>query len=171
MAHYLGLGQHLFVDCVVTGLATGTALLAEPSSAASSSVAAEQCAEKKVGTSKYGRLAAAVNSQFWRAVIERFGTCCDSIVGLVRMFCGERHRDTFWDGDYTFSAASRSTYAASLLVFSLVMADASMIERVVSKKARGGYTSPSSSQLPQARGHTNVARGQGSSVPLVSGDV
>ena len=46
--------------------------------------------------------------------------------------CGDRHRDALRDADYTFSAASRSTYAASLLVFSVVMADASMVERVVS---------------------------------------
>jgi hypothetical protein len=130
MVHYLGPGRHLFLDCAITDPAAGAALTAVPSSATSSGIAAEQRAEKKVA--KYGRLAAAVSSQFRPAVVERFGTCCDAFVGLVSMLCGERQRDALRDGDYTFSASSRSTYAASLLVFSVVMADASMIERVVS---------------------------------------
>ena len=98
----------------------------------------EQRAEKKVA--KYGRLAAAVSSQFRPAVVERFGACCDALVGLVRMLCGERERDALRDGDYTFAASSRSTYAAGLLTFSVVMADAAMIERVISCLL---YTSPS----------------------------
>ena len=56
----------------------------------------------------------------------------NAFVGLVSMLCGERQRDALRDGDYSFSASSRSTYAASLLVFSVVMADAAMIERVIS---------------------------------------
>ena len=100
-----------------------------PSSATSSGVAAEQRAEKKVA--KYGPLAASVSSMFRPAVVERFGACCDGLVGLVSMLCGERQRDGLRDGDYAFSASSRSTYTASLLVFAAVMADAAMIERVV----------------------------------------
>ena len=96
-----------------------------------------------------GRLAAAVSSQFKPAVVERFGACCDGMVGLVSMLCGERQRDAVRDGDFTFSASSRSTYAASLLVFSVVMADAAMIERVVSmdvlEAAAARYTRASAS--------------------------
>ena len=33
--------------------------------------------------------------------------------------------------DYTFSASSRTTYMASLLVFSAVISDAAMIDRVI----------------------------------------
>ena len=59
--------------------------------------------------------------------------------GLVRMLCGERERDALRDGDYTFAASS-----AGLLTFSVVMADAAMIERVISvdvgEAAPGRYT-------------------------------
>ena len=133
MAHYYGPGRHLFLDCAVTDLCAGAALAASPSSASSSGVAAEQRAGKK--EAKYGPLAASVSSMFRPAVVERFGACCDAMVGLVSMVCGERQRDGLRDGDYTFSASSRSTYAASLLVFSVVMADAAMIEHVVSVDA------------------------------------
>ena len=106
---------------------------------------------------KYGRLAAAVSSQFRPAVVERFGACCDALVGLVSMLCGDRHRDALRDADYTFSAASRSTYAASLLVFSVVMADASMVERVVSMDvadaAAARYArAPASARYPVGEG-------------------
>ena len=129
MAHYYGPGRHLFLDCAITDPCSGGALSAVPSSATSSGVAAEQRAEKKVA--KYGPLAASVSSMFRPAVVERFGACCDGLVGLVSMLCGERQRDGLRDGDYAFSASSRSTYTASLLVFAAVMADAAMIERVV----------------------------------------
>ena len=69
---------------------------------------------------------------------------CDDMVGLISMVCRERHRDPLRDGDYTFSAASRSTYMASQLGLSVVMADAAMVERVisvdVSEAAHGRYT-------------------------------
>jgi len=133
MAHYYGPGRHLFLDCAVTDPCAGAALTAQPSSATSSGVAAEQRAAKKVA--KYGRLAAAVSSRFRAAVVERFGACCDAVCGLVSMVCGERQRDALRDGDYTFAASSRSTYAASLLVFSVVMADAAMVEHVISVDA------------------------------------
>ena len=97
MAHYFGPGRHMFLDCAVTDPASGAALSASPSSATSSGIAAEQRAEKKVA--KYGRLAAAVSSQFRPAVVERFGACCDALVGLVSMLCGDRHRDALRDAD------------------------------------------------------------------------
>ena len=80
----------------------------------------------------------------------------------MSMLCGDRHRDALRDADYTFSAASRSTYAASLLVFSVVMADASMVERVVSMDGsvcggRGGAAryvrAPASARYPMGEGH------------------
>ena len=49
------------------------------------------------------------------------------------MLCGERQRDAFQDGsEYTFSSSSRSSYAAGLLGLSLSLADAAMVERVIS---------------------------------------
>lgn len=57
-------------------------------------IAAEQRAEKKMA--KYGRLAAAVSSQFRPAVAERFGACCDALVGLVSMLCGDRRSKVFY---------------------------------------------------------------------------
>ena len=49
-------------------------------------------ADKKVA--KYGPLAAGVSSQFRAAVIERFGACCDSLVGFISMLCGDGLRVT-----------------------------------------------------------------------------
>ena len=86
-------------------------------------------ANKKVA--KYGPLAAGVSSQFRAAVIERFGACSDSLVGFISMLCGDGHRDALRADDYTFSASSRTTYMASLLVFGTVISDAAMIDRVI----------------------------------------
>ena len=71
------------------------------------------------------------------AVVERFGTSCDELVGLINMVCGNGERDAFRDCDYTFSASSRVTYATGLLGLSVVIADAAMVERVVSVDACG----------------------------------
>ena len=51
------------------------------------------------------------------AVLERFGACCDSLVGFVNMLCGDGERDALHADDWTLSASSRTTYMASLLVF------------------------------------------------------
>ena len=105
-------------------------------------------------------MAASVGSQFRPAVVERFGAFCDALVGLVSMICGERHRDPLRDGDYTFSAASRTTYMASQLGLAVVMADAAMVERVISVDASdaapGRYTGGSAARrwayrVPDAR--------------------
>ena len=87
---------------------------------------------------KYVPLAAAVSSRFTAAVIERFGTCCDALVGLVTTLCGSGERDSLRCEDYTFSASSRSTYMAGLLTFSAVVADAAMVERVIEMDVREG---------------------------------
>ena len=77
-----------------------------------------------------------MSSQFKPAVIERFGTSCEELVGLLNMVCGDGERDVFRDSDYSFSASSRATYATGLLL-SVVSADAAMmVERVVSVDAR-----------------------------------
>ena len=86
-------------------------------------------ADKK--TAKYAPLAAGVSSQFRPAVIERFGACCDSLVGFINMLCGDGERDALRADDYTFSASSRTTYMASLLVLGTVISDAAMVDRVI----------------------------------------
>ena len=92
-------------------------------------MAASLRVDKKV--SKYGPLAANVSSQFRAAVVERFGAMSDSLVGFVKMLCGDGDRDALRAEDYTFSASSRTTYMASLLGFSAVISDAAMIDRVI----------------------------------------
>ena len=47
------------------------------------------------------------------------------------MLAGDGDRDALRADDFTFSAASRTTYMASLLVFGAVIADAAMVERVI----------------------------------------
>ena len=80
---------------------------------------------------KYQPLAAGVSSKFTPAVVERFGACCDELVGFIKMLTGDGDRDALRADDYTFSAASRTTYMASLLVFGAVISDAAMVERVI----------------------------------------
>ena len=129
LPHYLGPGRHMFLDTAITDPAAGGALNARPSSADASGVAASLRTEKKVA--KYGPLAANVSSQFRAAVVERFGAMSDSLVGFVKMLCGDGDRDALRAEDYTFSAPSRTTYMASLLGFSAVISDAAMIDRVI----------------------------------------
>ena len=47
------------------------------------------------------------------------------------MLCGDGDRDALRADDYTFSASSRTTYMASLLVFGTVISDAAMVDRVI----------------------------------------
>lgn len=129
MPHALGPGKHIFFDNAVTSATMGTALNAAPSSATESGVAAELRAARKLG--KYGPLAAGVSSQFKPAVIERHGAFCDSLTGTVKQLCGDRDRDPLLSDDYTFAASSKSTYMAGLLCFSVVIADAAMLDMVI----------------------------------------
>ena len=87
----------------------------------------------KAGTKSTGRPSdrTGISSQFRPAVIERFGACCDSLVGFINMLCGDGDRDALRADDYTFSASSRTTYMASLLVFGTVISDAAMVDRVI----------------------------------------
>ena len=86
---------------------------ATPSSCASSGIAAELRALRKV--QRYAPLAAAVSSAFRPAVVERFGAFCDAFVGVVREVCGDRDRDALLHDDVTFSQSSRTTWAAGML--------------------------------------------------------
>ena len=102
LPHFFGPGRHLFLDTAITDPGVGAALAAQPSSAHASGVAAELRADKKVA--KYGHLAAGVSSSFRAAVVERFGACCDSLVGFIRTLCGDGDRDALRSEDFTFSA-------------------------------------------------------------------
>ena len=85
----LGLRRHnMFLDTAVACPAAGGALNAGSAflflrSAEASGVAASLRAEEE--TAKYASLAAGVSSQFRPAVVERFGACCDPLVGLINM--------------------------------------------------------------------------------------
>ena len=48
-----------------------------------------------------------------------------------KVLTGDGDRDALRADDFTFSAASRTTYMASLLVFGAVISDAAMVERVI----------------------------------------
>ena len=45
------------------------------------------------------------------------------------MLCGDGERDALRADDHTFSASSRTTYMASLLVFGTVISDAPTVDR------------------------------------------
>ena len=53
------------------------------------------------------------------------------MVWAINMLCGDGDRDALRADDYTFSASSRTTYMASLLVFGTVISDAAMVDRVI----------------------------------------
>ena len=130
-----GMGRHLFLDVAVTDAASGGALDARPSSAASCGVAAARRALQK--TQKYGPLAAGVSSDFCPAVMERLGTMCDELAGLIRMLCGDGERDRMRHDDVTFSHSSRSTYMAGMIGLAVVVADAMMLDTVLGLDVRG----------------------------------
>ena len=138
LPHFFGPGRHLFLDTAITDPGVGAALTARPSSAHASGVAAELRADKKVA--KYGHLAAGVSSSFRAAVVERFGACCDSLVGFIRTLCGDGDRDALRSEDFTFSASSRTTYMASLVVFGAVISDAAMIDRIIGMDVQAAAT-------------------------------
>ena len=129
------MGRHLFLDVAVTDPASGGALDARPSSAASCGVAAARRALQK--TQKYGPLAAGVSSDFCPAVMERLGTMCDELAGLIRMLCGDGERDRMRHDDVTFSHSSRSTYMAGMIGLAVVVADAMMLDTVLGLDVRG----------------------------------
>ena len=106
-----GPGGHLAVlDVAVADPTTRTALAAATPSSRLAGVAAEQRAARKVH--KYNALCENVGSHFFPAVIERFGACSDSLIGVIRTLAGVGDRDPLGDHLYTFSASSRVTFLA-----------------------------------------------------------
>ena len=98
MPHYIAPGRHAFMDVAVADSGTRAALAAHPSSATHAGVAAdEQRAGRKVA--KYGHICSSIGSCFRAGVVERFGACCDDMVGFVREVAGVRDRDALTD-DY-----------------------------------------------------------------------
>ena len=95
---------------------------------------------------KYEGLAAAVDSSFCPAVIERYGAVCDALLGFLRGLCGDGERCAWQCEDHTFSQSSRQTYALGLLGFAAVVSDAALLERVVSMDTQdapeGRYVAP-----------------------------
>ena len=131
---YYGQGRHLFLDVAVADPAGQAPMQAAPSSCASSGVAAELRALRKV--QRYAPLAAAVSSAFRPAVVERFGAFSDALVGVVREVCGDRDRDALLHDDVTFSQSSRTTWAAGLLALAVVVADAAMLDAAIGLDVR-----------------------------------
>ena len=70
-------------------------------------------------------------------MLERYGACCDSLVGLFRTLCGDRERDAAACDDYSGLVSSRVSYMASTVVFGTVLADAALVSRVIQIDACG----------------------------------
>ena len=111
---------------------------------------------------KYEALAAAVGSTFRAAVIERYGSMCDSLVGHIRMLCGDRERDPLTCDDVSFAASSRATHMASMLCFAAVMGDACMVERAMQLcEVQGNAGRPVAAVPPARRSVFGVHGGHG----------
>ena len=78
-----------------------------------------------------------MGSEFRAAVLERYGACSDSLVGLFRTLCGDRERDAAACDDYSGLVSSRVSYMASTVVFGTVLADAALVSRVIQLDACG----------------------------------
>ena len=91
-------------------------------------------------------LAAAVDSSFCPAVIDRYGAVCEALLGFLRGLCGDGERCAWQCEDHTFSQSSRQTYALGLLGFAAVVSDAALLDRVVSMDTQdapeGRYVAP-----------------------------
>ena len=70
-------------------------------------------------------------------MLERYGACSDSLVGLFRTLCGDRERDAAACDDYSGLVSSRVSYMASTVVFGTVLADAALVSRVIQLDACG----------------------------------
>ena len=82
-------------------------------------------------------LAQRVGGKFIPTVIERFGAFGDALVGLLKTLTGEAQRDPLVDDDYVFSTSSRTTYVASQLCFTAVIADAYMMDQLMAHDVSG----------------------------------
>ena len=78
-----------------------------------------------------------MGGKFYPAIIERFGTFGDSLVGLLKTIIDEAQRDPLVDDDYVFSTSSRTSYVASQLCFTAVIADAYMIDQLMAMDVSG----------------------------------
>ena len=58
------------------------------------------------------------------------------MVGFIKLLTGDLHRDALYDADFVFATDSKTTHLAAHIVFSAVMADAAMVEHVVSMDAQ-----------------------------------
>ena len=164
-------GRHLFIDTAIADPNAGAARSAVPSAAEAAGVAAELRASKKVA--KYAPLAGAVSSHFMAAVVERYGACCDSFVGLLKLYTGDGERDPTVCDDWTTFATSSTTYLASRVVFTAVVADACMVERVLSIDVAGAamasampaharaYARPAGPRCAFERPSASVVEGRG----------
>ena len=91
----------------------------------------------QVFSSGHNPLAQRVGGQFIPTIIERFGAFGDALVGLIKTLTGEAQRDPLIDDDYVFSTSSRTTYVASQLCFTAVIADAYMIDQLMAHDVSG----------------------------------
>ena len=130
---YRGIGRHLFLDVAIPDPCCPTARAA--GSATSTGAAAS--AKEKYKQNKYNPLAQRVGGQFIPTIIERFGAFGDALVGLIKTLTGEAQRDPLIDDDYVFSTSSRTTYVASQLCFTAVIADAYMIDQLMAHDVSG----------------------------------
>ena len=112
-----------------------TAIQSSPSSAVKGGRAAQLKLNEKHG--EYDAATRSVGGEFRAGVIERFGACSDDMVALLRMISGDGDRDLRGADDYTFSAPSRKSYYEQHVVFAAVMADAAMLDAVISMDACG----------------------------------
>ena len=112
-------------------------------------------------------------SHFMAAVVERYGACCDSFVGLLKLYTGDGERDPTVCDDWTSFATSSTTYLASRVVFTAVVADACMVERVLSIDVAGAamasampaharaYARPAGPRCAFERPSASVVEGRG----------
>ena len=131
---YYAVDRHLFCDIAVADPSALSALRATPSSSREAGVAAALRSDRKVA--KYGPLCSATGSRFVPAVIERYGACCDALVGLFRQLAGVGDSDP-GDRNFSFAASSRVTAVAQRVVFATVIADAAMVSRLASADLSG----------------------------------
>ena len=125
LPHFHAPASHLFIDAAITDPCSASALSATPSSSVQSGCAAQMKEVAKFR--KYQPICDSLGASFFPAAIERYGACGSSLVGLVRMLCGDGDRDIVQCEGVVFSAASRVTFFAQQIVFAAVIADAEMV--------------------------------------------
>ena len=125
---------------------------------------------------KYDHLCAGVSSSFVAGVIERRGTVCDGLVGLIKRLGGDQDREPGQHDDYVFSTRSKTSYMAGRMCFATVIADAFMVDTIIgidtrhdddeqrpSGRSRNGYIPHPTRQDIEGRGGQTAfeAVGQG----------